>query len=67
MNSRQRKIFWSLHFELLKLIDRQTYYLVERDNENYYQASEDIFHTVESLQELLRPQEAFLHVTSYFD
>jgi len=67
MNSRQRTIFWSLHFELLKLIDRKTYYLVERDDENYYQTSEDIFQTAESLQKLLNPQDAFLHVTSYFD
>jgi hypothetical protein len=50
-------IFHKLNEQLLRKIDWQTYYLVEKDDENFELTRQEIISTIEALQDLIQPPE----------
>ncbi len=68
MDNRKRKMFWSLHEQLMKIIDMKSYYLVKKDLENYEEKTEELLITIESLQKILLPKEELpIYLNSYFE
>lgn len=68
MDNRKRKMFWSLHEQLMKIIDMKSYYLINRDNENYEEKAEELLITIDSIQKIILPKEELpIYLNSYFE
>ena len=57
MDNRTKKMFWLFHNQLINTITKQTFYLIEKNEEDFEVSREEILGTIEKLQLLINPPE----------